>query len=413
MDVTLSHKETMSSGIICPSSSKSESNRILIIHALSGSNFDIDNLSDAEDTKVLTTILRAVERTDNGVLDVGLAGTAMRFLTAYLSIQEGKTFELTGEERMKQRPVKILVDALRDLGADIRYLQNEGYPPLKIRGKKLSGKELVLSGSVSSQYISALLMIAPMFSDGVKIRFKGEIISRPYITMTINLMQYFGVKAMWDEDTIVVQQGIYQPNEISVESDWSAASYYYGIVALADNLSVELKGLNKESRQADAVVQKIYQQFGVITSYGGDGITLTKTGENQFVKEIFEYDFINCPDIAQTVAVTCAALNIKAKLTGLKSLRIKETDRIAALQMELTNLGFHVEVDDDDLLIHPVKAINPNKKQWAVNTYNDHRMAMAFAPLALLQQITIKNAEVVKKSYPGFWKDLNELGFYF
>lgn len=412
MSLLLSHTTKVVRGIISLPSSKSISNRALVIRAISGKPITIENLSTAKDTQILAELLADSNRT---TFDVGHAGTAMRFLTAYLATKEGE-FVLTGSERMQQRPIKILVDALRNLGAEISYLKNEGYPPLKIKGKPLLGGEITIDGSVSSQYISALMMIAQSMKNGLKINFEGSITSKPYLDMTAEMIKVFG-------------------EGFVVEADWSAASYWYSMVALAKDAEITLLGLKKDSLQGDAVVAKIYENFGVKTEYFNKGIRLTKNSNFLLPTSNFQLDFTNCPDLAQTVAVTCAALNCAAKLTGLSTLRIKETDRIAALQNELGKLGYVVEVKNDDLIIARYEAISlPNQTSLrgtkkslstkeialprstslamtSIKTYDDHRMAMAFAPLALLYPITIENPEVVIKSYPNFWEDLKRVGF--
>jgi 3-phosphoshikimate 1-carboxyvinyltransferase len=358
------------------------------------------------------------------LLDVHHAGTVMRFLTAYCCLQKGEKI-LTGSDRMKQRPIKVLVNALRRLGAEIDYLENEGFPPLKITGTSLKGGKLIVDGSISSQYISALLMIAPKLKGGLQIEFEGELISKSYVDMTISIMQHFGADVKWINRAIIVAEGNYSKKDFKVEADWSSASYWYSMVALAKEAEITLYGLKKESLQGDSAVVDIYKNFGVTTEFIEGGIRLTKFSNFQFPIFNFQLNFSDCPDIAQTVAVTCAALNVKAKLTGLKTLRIKETDRITALQTELNNLGFSVEVDKDDLIINPLetslralilikfcegKSLGGEAKQ-SIKTYDDHRMAMAFAPLSLIAPITIENPEVVKKSYPKFWEDLEEVGF--
>ncbi len=447
MSISISHPTQIVKGEIWLTSSKSESNRALIIQALCNDDFKIDNLSISDDTRILKVLLdkissqKEVVRADNdGVenfdedtdnyrqtLSAGLAGTVMRFLTAFLAIKNGDTV-LTGEHRMKERPIRVLVDVLRQLGANIEYMEKEGFPPLKITGVALEGGKITIDGSISSQYISALLMIAPKLKNGIQIEFSGEIISKPYINMTIEMMRYFGVSVRWEGSTIIVDAGNYKAKNSSIEADWSAASYWYSMVALAKEADITLYGLKQQSLQGDAVVQEIYKKMGVKTEFVNGGIRLTKICHPELVEGlIFEYDFTNCPDIAQTVAVTCAALNISAKLTGLKTLRIKETDRIIAIQTELNKLGFNVEVEEDDIIIHSttslrtesseVKQSHSDKKiasflaMTSVKTYNDHRMAMAFAPLALLGKITIEDENVVAKSYPNFWKDLEKVGF--
>lgn len=437
MDITLHHNTKVLVGEIKLTSSKSISNRVLIIKALSGLEIKISNLSDAKDTQTLLQLLSAKELT---TFDVLHAGTAMRFLTAYLAVKKGE-FVLTGSERMQQRPIKILVDALRILGTEIEYLNNEGFPPLKIKGKKLLGGEITIDGSVSSQYISALMLVAPYMENGLKINFEGLITSKPYLDMTAEIMKYFGAELTWAascfrrNDAIKVKAGKYIAKDFYVQADWSAASYWYGMVALAKEADITLHGLQKKSLQGDAVVAKIYENFGVKTEFLENGIRLTKNSNFRLRTSDFLLNFTNFPDLAQTVAVTCAALNVPAKLTGLSTLRIKETDRIIALQIELNKLGYNVEVENDDLIIARYEAISlPNQtslrgtKQslstkeialprstslamMSIKTYNDHRMAMAFAPLALLAPITIENPEVVIKSYPNFWEDVERVGF--
>ena len=403
MSVLISHPTQIIQGEIQLTSSKSLSNRTLIIHSLCEENFEINNLSNSDDTVVLQKLLNS-KKTE---VNVNLAGTAMRFLTAFFAIKEGEVL-LTGDDRMKERPIKVLVDALRQLGADIEYVENQGYPPLKIIGTKISGGKVSIDGSVSSQYISALLMIAPKLKNGIQIKFQGEIISKPYINMTIEMMHYFGVSVQWCNDTVIVKPSCYQSKEITIEADWSAASYWYSMVALAKEANIILYGLQNESLQGDAVIVAIYKNFGVETEFIKNGIKLSKTSNPSFVQPTnFEYNFSDCPDIAQTVAVTCAALNIKAKLTGLKTLRIKETDRVAAIQKELNKLGCNVGVVGDDLIINSSMEL----KQVTVKTYNDHRMAMAFAPLALVREIAIEDENVVTKSYPNFWNDLMAVEF--
>ena len=427
MALTLSHSAKNIKGEIHLTSSKSESNRALIIQALCSKEFEIDNLSISNDTIVLQELLnkslqdlvdRSAEKNNDGVtendlrtLSVNLAGTAMRFLTAFLAIQN-KEVILTGAPRMKERPIKVLVDVLKQMGAEIAYEENEGYPPLRITGKKLVGEKVLIDGGISSQYISALLMIAPKLDKGLTITFKGEIISKPYIDMTIEMMRYFGAEVQWLANSIVVRSGEYKTKFFKVEADWSAASYWYSIVALSKEADITLYGLKQESLQGDSVVQEIYADFGVTTEFIEGGIRLTKSPKINHQSLLI--NFKDCPDIAQTVAVTCAALNIKATLTGLKTLRIKETDRIAALHTELTKCGFSVDVKADDLVINRLSRAGGNlmnDAKVAIETYDDHRMAMAFAPLAFHNSITIMDETVVAKSYPNFWKDLETVGF--
>ena len=403
MDIKVTHKSNVVKGEIKLTSSKSISNRVLIIQALCADGFEIENLAAAEDTQVLQRLLASNE----SILDVGLAGTTMRFLTAYLSLKEGVTV-LTGAKRMKERPIKVLVEALGQLGADISYEENIGYPPLKISGGKLDKDELTIGAGVSSQYISALLLIAPKLENGLKLTLAGDLISKPYIDMTIAIMQYFGAEVKWNKNTIEVKPGFYIAKDFIVEADWSAASYWYGIAALATEADITLYGLQRDSLQGDAAVVDIYKNFGVETIFIDGGIRLLKPSNFKCQTPAINYNFSNCPDIAQTVAVTCAALNIEAHFTGLITLRIKETDRIEALHIELTKLGFKLDVDGDKLNVKSHGVLCSNQ---AVKTYHDHRMAMAFAPLALLAEIAIEDKQVVEKSYPSFWEDLQVVGF--
>lgn len=340
-------------------------------------------------------------------IDIHHAGTAMRFLTAYFAIQEGKTVTLTGSSRMKERPIQILVDALRQLGATISYVEKEGFPPIQITGKKITKNEVSLSADVSSQYISALLLIAPKLASGIKLTLIGDITSVPYIKMTLALLQEVGVETKFLGNTITVfPQPMMNKKTLSIESDWSSASYFYSIIALsAEGTQITLSRYKKNSFQGDSDLVNIYQNFGVETTFADHDITLQKTGSP---KAAIELDLNQTPDIAQTIAVSCFALGIKCHLTGLHTLKIKETDRLEALKTELTKLGAVISVTNDSLTLQPSNTINPN---IAIATYNDHRMAMAFAPLALFVPIRIENAEVVSKSYPTFWDDLKHIGF--
>ncbi|MCW8939405.1 MAG: 3-phosphoshikimate 1-carboxyvinyltransferase, partial [Flavobacteriales bacterium] len=395
MFICLQHSSAILSSSITLPTSKSISNRVLIIHQILNQQFTISGLSTAADTQILKQNLEQNAHT----VDVGHAGTTMRFLTAYFAATEGKNVVLSGSERMHQRPIKILVDALKSLGADIQYLKNEGFPPLQIKGKKLNGGAINLDGSVSSQYISALLLIAPLLKTELTITFTTPLVSKPYILMTISIMQYFGVEVTWlSEKQLVVKQGNYVAKKISVEADWSAASYWYSMAALSKKATIILKGLNKTSLQGDNAVIDLYTELGVNTSYIDGGVELTKTNISN-AWEMKTVDFTLFPDLAQTYAVTCAALNLPVRITGISTLRIKETDRIAALKNELNALGFDVAINHNDLIIHQQKEINI--KQHPIATYNDHRMAMAFAPLALItDKLIIENQEVVEKSYP-------------
>ena len=391
--------ETVTARIQLPAS-KSISNRALILDALSYSPYDIENLSDCDDTNVTIKALDSNETT----FDIGAAGTAMRFLTAFLSKTVGE-WVITGSERMKQRPIKILVDALNKLGARIEYVEKEGFPPLRIYGSALMGGEIHLDGSVSSQYISALMMIAPTMQNGLTIILDGEVISKPYINMTLRMMQEYGVDVLFDGNKIVIERDEYQPVPYTVEADWSAASYWYEILSIVGKGGVFLKGLRNESFQGDSKVAELFLQLGVHTTYMSDGVLLTAT---KVTSTTFEYDFTDQPDLAQTFAVTCCLKAVPFVFKGLQSLKIKETDRIAALINELAKLGFVVFEPAESQLAWDGKRIEP-ASEVSISTYDDHRMAMAFAPAALLQKITIENPKVVSKSYPKFWEDLELL----
>ncbi len=391
--------------------SKSECNRLLIIRAITGTNVPIPEISEAEDTVSLRRILdRLPDHKDGDVYDVGPAGTSMRFLSAYFSSIPG-VFNLTGTARMKNRPIAILVNALEELGADIEFPEKEGFPPLKIFGGPLKGGEINIDGSVSSQFISALLMIAPTMHNGLVIHFTGPIVSRPYIDMTIRIMERFGVYPVWDGDTLAVSNQHYvvddPATQFRVEPDWSAASYWYSMVALADEADIFLPGLRKESLQADAVSALLFPFLGVTTTFEAGGVRLTKNG---YRPNAFAFDFSDCPDIVQTVAVAAAVLKIPTLLCGLNTLKVKETDRVHALKTELAKIG--VKCEDAGKGILEVKSFDGKvESQLSVKTYEDHRMAMAFAPLGIKYPgLTIEDPDVVKKSYPGFWDELKKFG---
>ena len=381
--------------------SKSISNRALILNALSYSPYEILNLSECDDTRVTLDALES----DNTTFDVGAAGTAMRFLTAFLSKTVGE-WVITGSERMKNRPVKILVDALNDLGARIEYIEKEGYPPLRIFGSALTGGEIHLNGSVSSQYISALMMIAPLMQKGLKIYLDGKIISKPYIEMTIQMMQEFGVVFELTENTILIEPQDYIPIEYIVESDWTAASYWYELLSLVGKGNIFLNGLYQESYQGDCIVADIFEQLGIHTAYLSEGILLTSI---KSISQGLEYDFTNQPDLAQTLAVTCCLKGIPFNFSGLQSLKIKETDRIAALKNELKKLGFVLSESGEGMLVWDGELCKPAEK-IVIKTYDDHRMAMAFTPAAVFYPLSIEHPEVVSKSYPGFWKEIEKIG---
>lgn len=385
-------------------SSKSISNRALIINALGNGTHHPENLSDCDDTRVM---IRALND-DKETIDIMAAGTAMRFLTAYLSVTPG-TRIITGTERMQQRPIQVLVNALRELGADIEYVANDGFPPLRITGRELRKDTISLPGNVSSQYISALLMIAPVLTNGLTIRLTGDIISRPYINLTLQLMNDFGVRAEWTDDhRLKVEPQAYHSIPFYVESDWSAASYWYQIVALSKEAEVTLPGLFKDSYQGDSQVAGIFRSLGVETIYKDKAVILKKNGKSV---ERLDYDFINQPDLAQTFVVTCALLNIPFRFSGLQSLKIKETDRMAALITEMRKLGYILHETDGSVLSWEGERCT-TEEHPAIDTYEDHRMAMAFAPTCLaLPEILINNPQVVSKSYPRYWENLRQAGF--
>lgn len=398
-------------GQISLPASKSISNRALIINALTSNSTPPCNISDCDDTFVMLRALSSLSDT----IDIMAAGTAMRFLSAYLSVTPG-TRILTGTERMRHRPIGVLVEALRRLGADVQYAGEEGYPPLRISGARHRGGALELPGNISSQYISALLMIGPVLTDGLQLHLTGNIISRPYIDLTLQLMKDFGAKAQWTAaDRIEVKAHPYTPVPYYIENDWSAASYWYEMLALSDDseASVVLPGLFRNSYQGDSAVQHLFAQLGVQTEFitgkdGTEGVRLYKTPCN--VARL-DYDFVQQPDLAQTFVVACCLANIPFRFTGLQSLRIKETDRMAALVCELHKLGYVVTVLDDSVLQWNGERC-PAEDDPAIDTYEDHRMAMAFAPASLrLPHLRINHPEVVSKSYPRYWDDLRSAGF--
>ncbi|MBC7921141.1 MAG: 3-phosphoshikimate 1-carboxyvinyltransferase [Ferruginibacter sp.] len=394
-------------------SSKSESNRALIIDALTNHQCVLHNLSEARDTQTMLRLLHAPEQ----VADVIDAGTTLRFLTAYFAITNQNKI-LTGTPRMRQRPIGILVDALRALGADIAYLENDGFPPFHVRGfdsgrvcaeNSLDGDcRLKLRSDVSSQFISALLLIAPLLPNGLLLELQGEVGSKPYIEMTLQQMAHFGIEynCDWTTNVIRVTHQRYQPRSFAVESDWSAASYWYAIAALADDAEIELMGLKEDSSQGDSVISEIMSHLGVHTEFIGNRVILTK---REPVKS-YRRNFIDCPDLAQTVAVVCAAKGIALTMTGIESLKIKETDRILALRTELAKLGAELaEVAEGKYELRSRQQTGREPEPITIQTYEDHRMAMAFAPLAMRMELRIENPDVVVKSYPGFWHDLEKV----
>ena len=383
--------------------SKSISNRALILNALSLSSRPIVNLSDCEDTQVIIDAFNS----DSNVFDIKAAGTAMRFLTAFLAGMEGE-WVIKGSKRMHERPIYPLVDTLISLGAEIEYMEREGYPPLKIRGKTLKGGEVYLSGNISSQFTSALLMIAPLMEKGLTIHIQQEIISKPYVYLTLAMMEKYGVATKWEGNVITVRPQNYAPTTLTVEPDWSAASYWYEMVALLPGSEVKLLGLGKTSLQGDANVANLFNDLGVTTEYVSDGIIIRKTKKP--TKKFF-HDFVNEPDLAQTFAVTCCLLGVRFVFSGIQSLKIKETDRIEALKNEMKKLGYLIYDSENSILEWNGERCEPDATP-VIKTYEDHRMAMAFAPAAIkFGTITIAEPKVVTKSYPAYWDDLKSVGY--
>lgn len=404
MNIKLLKSQIKTVSSITITGSKSESNRLLLLQALYP-EIKIENLSNSDDSVVMS---KALSSNSNTVVDIHHAGTAMRFLTAFFATQEGKEVTLTGSQRMKERPIQILVEALNQLGADVSYLENSGCPPLLIKGKALTQNKISLKANVSSQYISALLLIAPKLEQGLELTLNGEITSIPYINMTLNLLNQIGVETSFKNNVITVNplKEVSGDKTIVVESDWSSASYFYSIVALSPiGTQVELSSYKQDSLQGDSVLAELYQAFGVKTVFKGLSIVLEKTSQHQ---PDIAFNLVKSPDIAQTIAVTALGLGVKCDLEGLHTLKIKETDRLVALKNEIEKLGGDIEVTNETLHLKP---FDGNFKLATIQTYNDHRMAMAFAPLALKTELKIEDAMVVSKSYPTFWDDLKSIGF--
>jgi len=382
--------------------SKSESNRLLILQALYPA-IEIENLSNSDDTVVLK---KALEK-GSGIIDIHHAGTAMRFLTAYFAAKEGCEVEITGSKRMKERPIRLLVDALQRMGADIQYKNEVGFPPLLIKGKKLHVDSVKLQANISSQYVSALMLIGASLPKGLEIILEGQITSTPYILMTLEILQHAGIIGHFKDDRIFIEPVYELPSsKIAVESDWSSASYFYSIAAIAETAEIKLSNYRETSRQGDSCLAEIYEQFGIQTEFIENSIVLKKHKRTKPIR--INEDLRNSPDIAQTIAVTCLALGLECKLSGLHTLKIKETDRLQALKNEMEKFGAKVDITEDSLHLLPCKAL---KEEVEIETYSDHRMAMAFAPLAQKVEINILDAGVVSKSYPDFWKDLKKLDF--
>ena len=386
-------------------SSKSICNRALVIQALAGGKQSLENLSDCDDTRVMVRALQEMPQ----VIDIMAAGTAMRFLTAYLAVVKG-VHVITGTQRMQQRPISILVNALRALGADVEYAGREGFPPLRVMGRELINHAVSLPGNVSSQYISALLMIGPVLKNGLQLSLTGEVVSRPYIDLTLKLMKDFGAEASWSgSNELTVAPVPYQSRSYYIESDWSAASYWYEICALAEHKAeIELPGLFADSMQGDRKVAELFSRLGVDTEYAGNKVLLKKKGSPV---ERLDYDFVNQPDLAQTFVVTCVLLGVHFRFTGLQSLKIKETDRISALIAEMRKLGYVLSEAEGSVLSWDGERCRPDELP-VISTYEDHRMAMAFAPAGLrMKEIRIHHPQVVSKSYPQYWEHLKAAGF--
>ena len=402
MNLAVSNTNTNLQGNLKITGSKSESNRLLILKALYP-ELKIENLSNSDDSQVMAAALEKA----NGEIDIHHAGTAMRFLTAYFATKDGANVILTGSKRMRQRPIRLLVDALKRMGASIEYTENEGYPPLKITGKKIHSSRVSLAANISSQYISALMLVGASLPQGLEIALNGQVTSEPYILMTLGLLKQAGINGNYENGRIAIEatQKI-EAKTIAVESDWSSASYFYSLAAISETAEIKLSNYNKQSKQGDSNLAKIYEKFGVITEFGENWIRLKKE-KGKKPSRISE-DLRDSPDIAQTIAVTCLALNMGCELKGLHTLKIKETDRLEALKAEMEKFGAEVLISKDSLTLRPCKNLAEGVK---IATYNDHRMAMAFAPLGLKTKLLIEDTEVVSKSYPGFWQDLEKLGF--
>jgi len=404
MNLKLKQSDIKQQSSIQITGSKSESNRLLLLQALYP-EIKIENVSNSDDSQLMTKALASTEEE----IDIHHAGTAMRFLTAYFATQKDRETILTGSKRMKERPIKILVDALNQLGANISYQEKEGYPPLLIHGKVLNKNKVTLKANVSSQYISAILLIASKLENGIVLTLNGKITSVPYINMTLDLLKRIGVASTFIDNTITVspKREAIKNTLLTVESDWSSASYYFSIVALSKiGTTIELSTYTKNSLQGDSALTELYKSFGVKTTYKEQSIVIEKI--NTISQETsIDFDLANAPDIAQTITVTAFALGLKSNLTGLHTLKIKETDRLEALKTEIEKLGGQIKITNESLHLSASKKI---KKHIVIATYNDHRMAMAFAPLALKVPVEIEDYMVVSKSYPTFWKDLNSLG---
>ena len=402
MQIFLKNSNINTDSYLIITGSKSESNRCLLLKALFN-DITIENLSNSDDTELMKNALSS----NHSLIDIHHAGTAMRFLTAFFATQNGRKIILTGSSRMKERPIRILVDALRNLGAKIEYSENEGFPPLKIQGQEFLKSEVFLKANVSSQYISALLLIAPSLKNGLNLYLDGKITSIPYIEMTLALLNEVGIKTSFESNKIkVFPYEEHNSKTLIVESDWSSASYFYSIVSLSSvGTKINISSYKENSLQGDAILSEIYNSLGVSSKFNNSVLTIEKVSDD--LPKSLDLDLSNTPDIAQTIAVSCLGLQINCNLTGLHTLKIKETDRLLALKNEIKKLGTNIEISNNSLEINSPK---PLLKNVEIKTYNDHRMAMSFAPLMLRTDIYINNANVVSKSYPNFWNDLEKIG---
>ena len=398
-----SNDEKKCVGEIKITGSKSETNRLLILKELF-KKISLSNISNSDDSNVMQKALNS----DKSIIDIGHAGTAMRFLTSFYAISDGKEIVLTGSDRMKERPIRILVDALNELGANIKYTENKGYPPLKIKGKNISGGEIILPSNISSQYLTSLLLIGPRLKNGLKIKLSGQITSYPYVKLTLEFLKRIGVDLEIKRDSIIVKNITHiKEKNIKIESDWSSASYFFSAVALSRSSNLKLSFFSTDSLQGDSILVKLYKKLGVDATIKNGNLILSKN--SNFKKPNFiNLNLNDTPDLAQTIAVTCLGLKISCELNGLHTLKIKETDRLVALKNEISKFGAIVKITNDSLQLIAKKNL---KYDVEIDTYNDHRMAMAFAPLALKNNIKIKNEKVVTKSYPAFWDDLQSIGF--
>ena len=401
MDFLISHtSKSINADLILPPS-KSISNRAIIIQALCKAKLKLFNLSQSSDTQSLVKGLQTTSKT----IDIGDAGTSMRFLTAYLSQQKG-SYILTGSDRMKERPISHLVEALNSIGADINYIEKDGFPPLAINGKALEGGQVDISTSVSSQFVSALLLIAPTLKNGLLLCLKGELLSKPYIKMTLDIMRYFGIKSSWTKNTIQIKPQHYKNNDLKIESDWSALAFILQSVSIAKSAQVSISGLSKNSWQGDSYVLSLFKKFGIQHEFKDNKLYIKKL--NKDLNGDYNVNLIDSPDLAQAYCCTLSALSKSAKIKGLNNLKLKESHRLKALQMELNKIGQHSRYTEDTIQLESCVLHNPIE---SFDSHNDHRMAMCIAPFALLFNIKLKNIEVVNKSYPNYWEDLKKMGF--